>query len=130
MSDRYAPAREAVARRGRRATDMDRPRQGEAMSSIDATDDAAVEARLRDLEAEMPQLYLRHTSVFALASAWAERHDAILAIAPPEQRADVEARLARIGIRWGVMPGSRVTVEFRVSDIEELARARRRPRRP
>ena len=86
---------------------------------------ALVDARLRDLEEEMPQLFLRHNSVFALASAWAERHDAILAMTPPEARADVEARLARIGIRWGVMPGSRVTVEFRTSDIEELARARR-----
>lgn len=98
------------------------------MSSIDAIDAAiaAVDERLRELEEEMPQLYLRHPSVFALASAWAERHDAILALAPAEIRAEIEARLARIGIRWGVMPGSRVTVEFRVSDIEELARARRR----
>ena len=87
-----------------------------------------VDARLRELEEEMPQLFLRHNSVFALARAWAERHDAILAVTPPHARADVEARLARIGIRWGVMPGSRVTIEFRTSDIEELARARRTPR--
>ncbi|HEY1138952.1 MAG TPA: hypothetical protein VGE88_01945 [Lysobacter sp.] len=97
------------------------------MTEDDEIDTAGplVAARLRELEAEMPHLFLRHNSVFALASAWAERHDAILALAPPDARADVEARLARIGIRWGVMPGSRVTVEFRVSDIEELARARR-----
>ncbi|QNP39741.1 hypothetical protein [Lysobacter solisilvae (ex Woo and Kim 2020)] len=98
------------------------------MPSSHVTDDdaaSAMEARLAELEAEMPNLYLRHTSVFALASAWAERHDAILALAPADMRAEVETRLARIGIRWGVMPGSRVTVEFRVSDVEELARARR-----
>ena len=98
------------------------------MHSIDAKDDAVsvVEARLRELEEEMPYLYLRHGSVFALASAWAERYDAILALVPAEQRTEVEARLARIGIRWGVMPGSRITLEFSIEDVERLARARRR----
>jgi len=101
------------------------------MHLIDAKDDAVsvVEARLRELEEEMPHLYLRHGSVFALASAWAERYDAILALTPAEQRTEVEARLARIGIRWGVMPGSRITLEFSIEDVERLARARRRPRR-
>ena len=101
------------------------------MHLIDAKDDAVsvVEARLRELEEEMPHLYLRHGSVFALASAWAERYDAILALVPQEQRTEVEARLARIGIRWGVMPGSRITLEFSIEDVERLARARRRPRR-
>lgn len=102
------------------------------MSSSATTDDKldpALEARLRELEEdEMPKLYTRRSSVFELASAWAERHDAILAMARPEQRTLVEARLARIGIRWGVMPGSRVTLEFRVEDVEQLARARRRQR--
>lgn len=100
------------------------------MHPIDAKDDAsaAVEARLRELEEEMPHLYLRHGSVFALASAWAERYDAILALVPAEQRTEVEERLARIGIRWGVMPGSRITTEFRIDDIARLARAWRRPR--
>ena len=100
------------------------------MQPIDAKEDVglAVEARLRELEEEMPHLYLRHGSVFALASAWAERYDAILALVPAEQRGEVEARLARIGIRWGVMPGSRITMEFRIDDVERLARARR-PRR-
>lgn len=102
------------------------------MHLIVALDDAGsvVEARLRELEKEMPHLYLRHGSVFSLASAWAERHDAILALVPAEQRAEVQARLARIGIRWGVMPGSRITLEFSVEDIERLARARRRTRCP
>jgi hypothetical protein len=31
-------------------------------------------------------------------------------------QADVEARLSRIGIRWGMMPGARVTSEFRALD--------------
>ncbi len=101
------------------------------MAQSDATHELpiAIEERLRELEAEMPALSQRHTTVFALASAWAERYDAILAITPTDQRGEVEARLARIGIRWGVMPGSRVTMGFRVSDIEELASARRRARR-
>ena len=102
------------------------------MTSIDASDalEPALEARLRELEEEMPHLHLRCGSVVALAGAWAERLDAILALVPPVRRSLVEARLGRIGIRWGVMPGSRVTVEFRVEDVEELARARRKPRQP
>jgi hypothetical protein len=101
------------------------------MHPVDTKDDAgsAVDARLRELEEEMPRLYLRHGSVFALASAWAERHDAILARVPPEQRKEIAARLARIGIRWGVMPGSRITMEFSIDDVAQLARARQRPRR-
>lgn len=101
------------------------------MHPVDAADDAGpeVEARIHELEQDMPHLYLRHTTVFALASAWAERYDAIMALVAPDKRASVEARLARIGIRWGVMPGSRVTMEFQVSDVAALARARRRPTR-
>ena len=34
-----------------------------------------MEARIHELEQDMPHLYLRHTTVFALASAWAERYD-------------------------------------------------------
>lgn len=101
------------------------------MRSIDVTDEDLplgpdIEARISELEQQMPQLYSRHVSVFALANAWAERYDAILSKVPAAQRAAAEARLARIGIRWGVMPGARVTMEFRASDIEALARARRR----
>lgn len=83
-----------------------------------------VEAAIAELERHMPLLYTRHPSVFALANAWAERHDAILARVPAAQRASVEARLARIGIRWGVVPGARVTVELRTADIAALARRR------
>ena len=101
------------------------------MHPVDVDEDAGpeVEARIRELEEDMPHLYLRHTTVFSLASAWAERYDAILALVPPDKRPSVESRLARIGIRWGVMPGSRVTLEFKVSDVTALARARRRPPR-
>lgn len=98
----------------------------------EADGDAAVgpdvEARIAELERQMPQLYTRHADVFALANAWAERHDAILARVPAAQREQVEARLARIGIRWGVVPGARVTVELRTADIAALARARLRRR--
>ena len=72
-----------------------------------------VEALIRQLEQQMPEVQMRNTNVFALANAWAERHDAILAVTPCGDRPAVEARLGRIGIRWGVMPGARVTTEFR-----------------
>jgi hypothetical protein len=71
-----------------------------------------LEAMVRALDQEMPQLQLRSDDVFALAQAWAERHDAILALAPPAFRAAIEARIDRIGIRWGLAPGARVTREF------------------
>ena len=72
-----------------------------------------VEMLIQELEQQMPDLQLRHGDVFALANAWAERYDAIIAITPLALQADVEARLSRIGIRWGMMPGARVTSEFR-----------------
>ena len=72
-----------------------------------------VEALVEQLERQMPDLQMRHANVFALANAWAERHDAILAAAPHADRGNVAARLARIGIRWGMVPGARVTTEFR-----------------
>jgi hypothetical protein len=73
---------------------------------------STLEAMVHALEQEMPQLQLRSDDVFALAHAWAERHDAILALAPPAFRAAIEARIDRIGIRWGLSPGARVTREF------------------
>lgn len=87
-----------------------------------------VEARIGELEQELAHLYQRHASVSALASAWAERYDAIMAMVPPADRAGIETRLAHLGIRWGVMPDARVTCEFRVSDVVALARARLRMR--
>lgn len=72
-----------------------------------------LEADLAALEAVMPQLQHRHLGgMFALANAWAERHDALLERTPEPQRAEMQARLRRIGIRWGVVPGARVTLQF------------------
>ncbi len=89
---------------------------------------STVEARLEDelsaLEAEMPRLQARAGNVFALASAWAERHDAILAAAPPTSREAVQARLRRIGIRWGMMDGVRMTAQFPAFKLPEPGKSR------
>jgi hypothetical protein len=77
---------------------------------------AQFEMLIQELERQMSDLQLRHGDVFALANAWAERYDAIIAVTPQALQADVEARLSRIGIRWGMMPGARVTSEFRALD--------------
>ena len=45
------------------------------------------------------------SNVFVLASAWAERHDAIVAATPARSLEVVEARLRRIGIRRGMTQG-------------------------
>ena len=72
-----------------------------------------LEDAIAELEQAMPQLQLRNLGdMFGLANAWAERHDGLLARTPPELRTAMEARLRRIGIRWGVVPGARVTVQF------------------
>jgi hypothetical protein len=72
-----------------------------------------LDAMIDALEQQMPQLQMQHGNLFALAGAWAERYDAILAVTPAELLSEVSARLSRIGVRWGVMPGARVTQEFR-----------------
>jgi len=72
----------------------------------------AVEEALARLEAEMPDLQHLHRDLFAYANAWAERHDAVLALAPAALRPDVEARLRRIGVRWGLVDGVRTTAQF------------------
>lgn len=87
------------------------------MDMPDATDGswldaAAIDARVAELEQELPHLQARHVGTFAFANAWAERHDALLAMAAPAQRADLARRLLRIGIRWGVAPGARMTTQF------------------
>lgn len=74
--------------------------------------DGQLESELAALESEMPRLQSQASNVFELASAWAERHDAIVAAAPEQSRAAVEARLRRIGIRWGVTNGARMTGQF------------------
>ncbi|HEY1135870.1 MAG TPA: hypothetical protein VGE64_00105 [Xanthomonadaceae bacterium] len=75
-------------------------------------DDSQVDAELAALESDMPALQARAGDVFALATAWAERHDAILAVTPTASLGSVEARLRRMGIRWGMMPGARITGQF------------------
>ena len=74
--------------------------------------DPRVEAELDALESEMPGLQARAGNLFARASAWAERHDAIVAATPLDALGTVEARLRRIGILWGMMPGVRMTAQF------------------
>lgn len=71
-----------------------------------------LQAELDALEDAMPRLQLQHLGVFAFANAWAERHDALLRRTPAPQRAEMEARLRRIGIRWGMVSGARVTTQF------------------
>jgi hypothetical protein len=86
--------------------------------------DERLEAELEALESQMPALQARAGDLFALASAWAERHDAIIAATPAPVRAPVEARLRRIGIRWGMMHGARVTQPFPALPAEPPARTR------
>lgn len=66
-------------------------------------------AALDALELDMPALQARASDLFALATAWAERHDAIIAATPAASLGVVEARLRRMGIRWGMVPGARMT---------------------
>ncbi|HSR64616.1 MAG TPA: hypothetical protein VLM17_03295 [Xanthomonadaceae bacterium] len=72
-----------------------------------------LEADLDALEQAMPQLQLQQPGgMFAFAGAWAERHDALLARTPPAERGEMQARLRRIGIRWGLVEGARMTLQF------------------
>lgn len=64
------------------------------------------------LESEMARLQSTHPGVFEFANAWAERYDAILAETPDALRPTAEQRLHRIGIRWGVAHGARMTGQF------------------
>lgn len=73
---------------------------------------SALESELEALERELPQLQLRHRTMFAFANAWAEQHDALLARTPDALKPEMQARLLRIGIRWGLMPGTRMTAQF------------------
>jgi len=74
--------------------------------------EAALDVEIASLEMQLPHLQMSCGGMFAFANAWAERYDAILARTPARLVPAVEARLRRIGIRWGVMPGARVTVQF------------------
>lgn len=70
------------------------------------------DAAITRLESDMQDMANRHRDLFAYASAWAQRHDSIIAATPADLRATVEARLHRIAVRWGVADGVRVTTQF------------------
>ncbi len=71
-----------------------------------------VNAAIVELESEMAHLQTGHPDLFAFANAWAKRYDAILAATPESMRAAAEQRLHRIGIRWGLVHGVRMTGQF------------------
>lgn len=72
----------------------------------------SMERELAALELEMPDLQHRHRDVFSYANAWAERHDALVRDTPMQLRPLLEQRLHRIGVRWGVASGARMTSQF------------------
>jgi hypothetical protein len=74
--------------------------------------DPALEAELDALDREMPRIQATSPDIFALATQWAERHDAILERTPPHLREAMQAQLHRIGIRWGMVNGTRMTAQF------------------
>ena len=71
-----------------------------------------IDAAIAELENKMESLRARHRDVFAFANVWAQHYDAIVAAAPDHRRLGVEQRLLRIGIRWGVAHGPRMTGQF------------------
>jgi len=73
-----------------------------------------LDTAIGQLEDEMQDLQHRHRDLFAFASAWAQRYDAIIAGTPDELRTSVEQRLHRVGVRWGMMTGMRLTGQFPV----------------
>lgn len=78
-----------------------------------ADDEArGLEQAIAELEGEMGDLQLKHRDLFAYANAWAERHDAIMRLAPPHLHEPTQARLRRIAIRWGLAEGARMTAQF------------------
>src|SRR5688572_9452431 len=84
----------------------------EPMTATRTLDPDALHACLEAFERELPGLHARHPGTFAIANVWAERYELILAQTPEYLRPSIERRLERIGIRWGVMPGVRVTRQF------------------
>ena len=71
-----------------------------------------IDAAISLLEGEMPDLQLRYRDLFSYANAWAVRYDAILAGVPDDRLDAVKQRLNRIGVRWGVAAGVRMTGQF------------------
>lgn len=80
--------------------------------AVDPVKAAEVDAAIRQLDTEMPDLQRRYRDIFSYANAWAERYDAVLALTPEDLMDSVEARLNRIGVRWGVANGTRLTAQF------------------
>ena len=58
-----------------------------SVACVEDTGRDAEFAALDALELEMPALQARAGNLFALANAWTERHDAILAATPPDSLA-------------------------------------------
>lgn len=73
---------------------------------------AQVDHAIAQLEKDMADLQHRHRDLFSFANAWAERYDALVAGTPPELHVATQARLHRIGVRWGVAQGVRATAQF------------------
>jgi len=73
-----------------------------------------IDAAIKQLEGEMEDLQHRHRDLFSFANAWAQRYDAIIAGTPDSLRTSVEQRLHRVGVRWGMMTGMRLTGQFPV----------------
>ena len=83
------------------------------MTSAPSTDGTSgLDQAIAELEGEMADLQLKHRDLFAYANAWAERHDAIMHLAPLHLHEETEARLRRIAIRWGLADGVRMTMQF------------------
>jgi len=82
------------------------------MTTASGDHDPALEQAIAELERQMGDLQLMHRDLFAYANAWAERHDAVMRLAPPHLHESTHARLRRIAIRWGLAEGARVTTQF------------------
>lgn len=74
--------------------------------------EAEIDIAIDALETEMEHLQQRHRDMFSFANAWAERYDAIIARVPDPMRESVEKRLHRVGVRWGMASGIRMTGQF------------------
>ncbi len=91
------------------------PKIGPAAESSDESSmmtAEALDAAILALERKMPDLQHRCRDLFSYANAWAEAHDGIISRTPPQLRATTERRLHRIGVRWGVANGVRLTGQF------------------
>ena len=81
-------------------------------TTSDAAAPPELEHAIAELEGGMADLQPKYRDLFAYANAWAERHDAVMRLAPPHLRDSTQARLRRIAIRWGLAEGTRMTAQF------------------